>query len=146
MPIYIVCLHFSCVVGRGCLLWLVCSLGKTLLTFALFYFVLQGPTYLMLQVSPDFLLLYASPLWWKGHLFWMLALESLVDLLRAAQCQLLQHLPLGHRLGLLWYWMVCFGNGQSFFVLFFRLHPSDAFRLFCTMTVTPFLLRDSYPQ
>ena len=28
------CRVFSCVVGRGCLLWPVCSLGKTLLTFA----------------------------------------------------------------------------------------------------------------
>ena len=29
------CRVFSCVVGRGCLLWPVCSLGKTLLAFAL---------------------------------------------------------------------------------------------------------------
>ena len=32
------------VVGRGCLLWPVCSLGKTLLAFALLHFVLQGQT------------------------------------------------------------------------------------------------------
>ena len=32
---------FPCVVGR-CLLWPVCSLGKTLLSFALLHFVLQG--------------------------------------------------------------------------------------------------------
>ena len=30
------CRVFSCVVGRGCLLWPMCSLGKTLLAFALF--------------------------------------------------------------------------------------------------------------
>jgi len=59
----------SCAFGRGCLLWLVCFLGKTPLTFALFQFVLQGQTWLLLQVSLDFLLLYSSPLWWKGHLF-----------------------------------------------------------------------------
>ena len=29
------CRVFSCVVGKGCLLWPVCSLGKTLLAFAL---------------------------------------------------------------------------------------------------------------
>ena len=33
---------FSCVVGRGCLLWPVCSLGQTLLAFALLYSVFQG--------------------------------------------------------------------------------------------------------
>ena len=32
----------SSVVGRGCLLWPVCSLGKNLLPFALSHFVLQG--------------------------------------------------------------------------------------------------------
>ena len=31
------CRVFSCVVGRGCLLWPVCSLGKTLLAFALLH-------------------------------------------------------------------------------------------------------------
>ena len=63
------CRVVSCVVGRGCLLWPVCSLGKTLLVFDLLRFVLQGQTCLLLQVSLDFLLLYSSPLWWKGHLF-----------------------------------------------------------------------------
>ena len=33
---------FSCVVGRGCLLWPVHSLGRTLLAFALLHSVLQG--------------------------------------------------------------------------------------------------------
>ena len=31
------CRIFSCVVGRGCLLWPMCSLGKTLLAFALLH-------------------------------------------------------------------------------------------------------------
>ena len=43
----------------------VCSLGKTLLAFALLHFVLQGQTCLLLQVSLAFLLLYSSPLWLK---------------------------------------------------------------------------------
>ena len=34
----------SYVVWRGCLLWPVCYLGKTLLTFVLLHFVLQGQT------------------------------------------------------------------------------------------------------
>ena len=37
-----VCRVFSSVVGRGCLLWPVLSLGKTLLAFALLHSVLQG--------------------------------------------------------------------------------------------------------
>ena len=36
------------------------SLGKTLLAFALLHFVLQSQTYLLLQVSLDFLLLYSN--------------------------------------------------------------------------------------
>ena len=70
------CRVFSCVVGRGCLLWPVCSLGKTLLAFALLHFIFQGQIYLLSQVFLDFLLLHSSPLWWKGHLFWVLVLNN----------------------------------------------------------------------
>ena len=104
------CRVFSCVVGRGCLLWPVCSFGKTLLAFALLHFVLQGQICLLLQVSLDFLLLHSSPLWWKGHLFGVLVLEDLIGLHRTIQLQLLQHYWLGLILRLLWYWMVCLGN------------------------------------
>ena len=48
----------------------------------------------------------------------MLILEGLVSLHRTIQLQLLQHYWLGHRLGLLWYWMVCFGNEQRSFCVF----------------------------
>ena len=37
-------------------------------------------------------------------------LKGLVGLHRTLQLQLLQRYWLGHRLGLLWYWMVCLGN------------------------------------
>ena len=56
------CRVFSCVVGRGCLLWPVSSLGKTLLVFALLHSVLQGQICLLHQVFLDFLLLHFSPL------------------------------------------------------------------------------------
>ena len=39
------CRVFSCVVGIWCLLWPVCSLGRTLLTFALLHSVLEGQIY-----------------------------------------------------------------------------------------------------
>ena len=37
---------------------------------------------------------------------------------RSVQLQLLQRYWLGHRLGLLWYWMVCLGNEQRSFCRF----------------------------
>ena len=55
-----------------------CVLLAKLLAFALLHFVLQGQTCLLFQVSLDFLLLHSSPLWWKGHLFLVWVLESLV--------------------------------------------------------------------
>ena len=103
------CRVISCVVGRGCFLWPVHSVGKTLLAFALLHFVLQGQT---CKVFLDFFLLHSSRLWWKGHLFLVLVLEGLVGPHRTVQLQLLWQLWLGHRFGLLWYWMVCLVNEQ----------------------------------
>ena len=62
------CRVFSCVIGRGCLLWTVHSLGKILLAFDLLHFVVQGHICLLLQVPLDFLLLHSSLLLWKGYL------------------------------------------------------------------------------
>jgi len=42
--------------------------------------------------------------------FWVLVLEVFVRLHKTIQLQRLQHYWSGHRLGLLWYWMVCLGN------------------------------------
>ena len=44
------CRDFSCVVGRGCLLWPMFFLGRTLLVFALLHSVFQGQICLLLQV------------------------------------------------------------------------------------------------
>ena len=43
------CKVVSCVVGRGCVLWPVCSLGKALLAFALLHSIIQGQICLLLQ-------------------------------------------------------------------------------------------------
>ena len=60
---------------------------------------------------------------------------------------LLQRYWSGHRLGLLWYWMVCLGNEQRSFCRFWDciqvLHLGFFFFL---MMVTTFLLRYSCPQ
>ena len=91
---------FSCVVGRGCLLWSVRSLGKTLLAFALIHFVLQGQIYLLLHVSLGFLLLHSSTLWWKKKIFILvLVLEGPVGLHKTTQFQLLWHSGWGIDLG-----------------------------------------------
>ena len=91
----------------------------------------QGQICLLLQVFLDFLLLHSSPLWWKGHLLAVLVLEGLVSLHRIIQLQLLQHYWLRHRLGLLWYWMVCFGNEQRSSCPFWNCTQVMYFRLFC---------------
>jgi len=99
-----------CDVGKGCLLWQACSLDKTLLSFALLHFVLQVQICLLFLVSLNFQLLHSNPLWLKWHLFLVLVLEDVVGLYRTGQLQLLWHQWLRHRLGLLWYWMVCLGK------------------------------------
>ena len=117
------CRVFSCVAGRGSLLWPACSIGKTLLGFDLLHCVLQGQICLFLLVFLDFLLFHSSPLWWKWCPFWVVVLEGLVGLHRTVQLQLLHCYWLGHRLGLLWYWMVCLGNEQRSFCHFCQIHP-----------------------
>ena len=140
------CRVFSCVVGRGCLPCPVCSLGKTLLAFALLRLVFQSQICLLLWVSLDFLLLYSSPLWGKGFsspkkriFFLVLVLEGLVGLHRTIQLQLLHHYWLGQRLGLLWYWMVCLGNRDHSAV--FEIAPK-----YCISDSFSWLLRQSIPR
>ena len=72
------CRVFSGGVGRGCLLWPVRSLGKTLLDFALLHSALQGQICLLLQVFLDFLLLIGSRQCPKLHC-WIGILESKMD-------------------------------------------------------------------
>ena len=90
--------------------------------------------------------LHSSPLWWKGHLFWVLVLEGLVGLHRTIELQLLQCYWLGHMLGLSWYWMVCLGNEQKSFCHIWDCIQVLHFGLLLTMMATPFLIRDSCPQ
>ena len=60
----------------------------------------------------------------------MLVLEGLVGLHRTIQLQFLQHYWFGHRLGLLWYWMVCLGNEQRSFCYFWDCTWVLHFRLY----------------
>ena len=123
-----------------------CILLAKLWAFALLHSVLQCQIFQLLQVFRDFLLLHSSLLKWKGHLFWLLILEGLAGLQRTVQLQLLQHYWSGHRHGLLWYWMVFFGNEQRSFCRFWECIQVLHFGLLLTVIGTPFLLRDSCPQ
>ena len=58
-------------------------------------------------------------------------LEGLAGLHRTVQVQPLEHYLLGHRLGLLWYWMVCLGNEQRSFCHFWNCTQILPFRLSC---------------
>ena len=112
------CKVITCVVGRACFLWPVHSLGKSLLAFALFHFVLQSQIYLLLQVIswlPTFAFKFPMMKRTSFFLFLVLVLEGPVGHHRTIQLQLLSHYWLGHRLRLLWYWMVCLGNKQRSF-------------------------------
>ena len=69
---------------------------------------------------------FQSPIM-KRTPFWVLVLEGLVYPHRTIQ---LQHEWLGHRLGLLWYWMVCLGNEQRSLCHFWDCSQVLHFRLF----------------
>ena len=123
------CVESSLVVfGRGCLLWSVCCLGKTLWAFSLLHSVLQGQIYLLLvSWLPTFA--FQSPVM-KRTSFLVLVLEGLVGLHRTIQLQLLQHYWSGHRLGLQWYGMVCLGNEQRSLCCFWDCIQLLHFKLF----------------
>ena len=61
----------------------------------------------------------------------MLVLKGLVGLHRTVQLQLLQRYWLRHRLGLLWYWMVCLRNEQRSLWHFWDYTQVLHFGLFC---------------
>ena len=92
-------------------------LAKLLLAFDLLHFVLQTNLPITPGISWLCTFAFQSPEM-KRISFWVLVLEGLVGLHRTIQLQLLQHYCLGHRLGLLWYWMVCLGNEQRSFCRF----------------------------
>ena len=102
-----------------------------LLAFALLHFVPQCQTCLLFWISLDFLLLHSNTLWWKGHPILVLVLGRVVGCHRISQIQLLQHQWLGHRLGLLWYWVVCLGNESRSFCHFWGSTQVLHFKFFC---------------
>ena len=83
----------------------------------------------------------------EKDIFWgVLVLKGLVGFHRSVQPQVLQLYWLGHRLGLPWYWIVCFENEHSSFCNFWDCIQVLHFGLLLTISATPFLLRDFCPQ
>ena len=74
---------------------------------------------------------FQSPIMKRKLFFLVLVLKVLVGLHRTIQLQLLQRYWLGHRVRLLWYWMVCLGNEQRSFYHFWDCIQVLHFGLFC---------------
>ena len=82
----------------------------------------------------------------KRTSFLAVSSKKSVGLHRTVQLQLLQHYCLRHRLGLLWYWMICLERTEII-LSFLWLHPSTAFwTLLLSMMTTPFLLGAACPR
>ena len=126
------CKVISCLVGIGCLLWPVHSLGRSLLAFACFILYSKAK---FACYSRYFLTFYfcIPVLYNEKDIFFgcLLVVGGVVGLHRTFQLQLLQCYWLGHRLGLLWYWMVCLGNEQRSFFHFWDCIWVLHFGLFC---------------
>ena len=121
----------SYVVRRECLLWPVFSPGKTLLAFALLHFVLQGQICLLIRYLLTSYFCIPVPYNEKDIFFWVLVLKGLVGLHRTIQLQFLQRYWLGHRLGLLWCWIVCLGKWTKIILSFSDCTQVLHFGLFC---------------
>ena len=113
-----------CLVGRGCFL------GKTLLAFALLHSVLQGQICVLLLVILDSYFCIPVP-YNENDTFWGCFIKALAGLHRTVQLQLLWYYWSWHRLGLLWYWMVCLGNKQRSYCHFWDCIQVLHFRIFC---------------
>ena len=105
------------------ILW--CSLGKTLLAFALLFFTPRSNLPITPGISwlPTFA--FQSPIMKRTSFGGVISKRS------CRTVQLLQHYWSGHKLGLPWYWMVCLGNEQRSFCRFWDCIQVLHFRLFC---------------
>ena len=125
------CRLISCVVWKGCLLWPVRSLSKTLLAFVMLHSIFQG--HIPLPITPGVSWLpsfaFQSPVMKRTSFLGIRSKRSCRSW--RLQRQLLQRYWLGHRLGLLWYWMVCLVDKQGSSCLFWDCIQVLHFRLFC---------------
>ena len=140
----------SWVVERVCLLRPECSLGNTLLSFALFHLYSKAKLACYSRYLLTSYLCILAPYDEKDIFFFLvLDLEGLGGPHRTIQIQLLLCLWLGYRLRLLWYWMVYLGNWLITFC-HFEIAPKyfilDSFGHFWLWGLLDFLLWDASPQ
>ena len=150
------CRVFSCIVGRWCLLWPVCSLGKTLLAFALLisYFKTILAYYSRCLLTSYFCIpvLYDE----KDILFGVSSRRSCRSS-RIHSTSASSALVVGAQTwitvilnGLPWKQteiiLSLLRNKQRSFCRFWDCTQVLHFKLLFTMRATPFLLRDSCPQ
>ena len=95
-----------------------CVLLTKLLAFVLLHFVLQDKTCLLLQISLDFLLLHSPLPYDEKDIFFGVGSRRSCRSSQNIQLQLLWHLWLRCRLGLLWCWMVYLENEARSFCHF----------------------------
>ena len=119
------CRVFCCVVGRGCLLWPVCFLGKILLSFVLLHSVLQGqiPGVSWLPTFP-----FQSPIMKRTS---FLGVSSRRSCRPSYNCSASSELLVGVET-----WITVILNDlpwkqTEILLSFLILHPSTAFGLFC---------------
>ena len=119
------CRVFSCVVGRGCLLWPVSSFWQNSVRLWSATLCTPRPN---LCVTPDISWLptfaLQSPIMKKTS---FLGVSSRRSCRPSRTVQLLHYFWLGHRCGLSWYWMVSLGKWTEIILSFLRLYPSIAF-------------------
>ena len=97
------CRVFSCVIGKRCLIWPVSSFGKTLSLFPASFCTPKPHFTPGISWLPTFA--FQSPIKKRTSFLGASSRRSL-GLHRTIQLQLLQHYWSGHRLGLLWYWII----------------------------------------
>ena len=137
-----------CVVILGCwkgyLLWPACYFDKTLLAFASSFCTPRPNLPVTLGISwlPAFAFQFS--LMKRTSFFLLLFLEGVVGLHSISQLPA-SLASLGHRLGLLWCWMVCLGNEPRSSSIF-EVAPNTAFQsLLLTLRATPFFSKGFLP-
>ena len=112
----------SYVFGRGCLLWPVRSLGKTVNLCPASFCIPRSNLPVTPGISWFLTFAFQAPMMKTTSFCVCVLVLGLVGLLRTFQLQVFKHSWLGHRLGLLWHWMACLVNGQRSFC-FFEIVP-----------------------
>ena len=123
------CRVFSCVCWKGCLLWPVHSLGKTLLAFSLLHFVLQGQTACYSRYLLTSYFCISIPMMKRTSIFGVSSRRSCRSS-HNPSTSASSALVVGTQS-----WIIVILNGLSWkrteiILSFLRLHPSSAFRTF----------------